>query len=210
MLCPACWVQFNWISNPKCCKCGYPFPADLDLGDAPLCPVCAAGESELDWMRAACVYDDMSRNIMLPFKHSSRFQYQKIMSRAMISALADLPASVDVVVPVPLAYRRLVKRGYNQATLLARPIAKHLNSKLDVSGIVRKYRSDMGHKNMKQRFENIRGVFTVTGDFRGKTVLLIDDVMTTGATFSELGKVLKKAGAAAVYGVAFCRVVRAI
>lgn len=212
MLCSECWSKFNWISNPKCFKCGYPFPADLDLGSAPLCPVCAAGNNELDWMRAACVYDDVSRNIMLPFKHAGALYYQKIMSCAMISALSELTDTIDLVIPVPLAYRRLWKRGYNQATLLARPIAKHLGAKIDVSSVHRKYRPDMGHKNAKQREENIYGVFSVLHPERiaGKTILLIDDVMTTGATFKELNRVLKKAGAQAVFGITFCRVVRAI
>ncbi len=211
-MCPKCWSSFNWIGNPKCCKCGYPFPADLDLGPNPLCPTCASGNNELDWIRAACVYDDVSKNIMLPFKHAGRLQYQKIMSRAMILSLRELPGGVDVVMPIPLAYRRLFKRGYNQSTLLARPIAKSLNIKIDVSTVRRKYRPDMGHKNAAQRAENIRGVFSVRNPnaIRGKTILLVDDVMTTGATFNEMKKVLKRNGAKAVYGIVFCRVVRAI
>ena len=211
-LCPDCWAKFNWVGNPKCCKCGYPFPADLDLGPAPLCPTCAADESELDWLRSACVYDDFSRSIMLPFKHANKLKYQKIMSRAMIVALDTLPATPDVIMPVPLAYLRLCKRGYNQAAILARPIAQHLGVCADLTSVSRKYRPDMGHKNAKQRAENIRGVFHVAHPERikGKTILLIDDVMTTGATFAELRRVLKRAGAVAVYGVTFCRVVRAI
>ncbi len=211
-LCHDCWKQFNWISDPKCCVCGYPFPANLDLGARPLCPVCAAGENELDWMRSACVYDDFSRNVMLPFKHAGQIRYQKIMSRAMLMALQEMDKSVDVVMPVPLANRRLFKRGYNQSTLLARPIAKHFGVKIDVDSVRRKYKPDMGHKNAKQRAENIRGVFSVDHpeNICGKSILLVDDVMTTGATFAELHKVLKHAGAKAVYGVVFCRVVRAI
>lgn len=211
-LCPQCWQGFNWISDPKCARCGYPFPADLDLGPHPLCPVCAAGCNELDWMRSACVYDDFSKNIMLPFKHAAALRYQKTMSRAMITALRDLTDTIDIVLPVPLAYRRLCKRGYNQATLLARPIAKYLGAHLDVTSIHRKYRPDMGHKNAKERAENIRGVFDVKHPerLRGKRILLVDDVMTTGATFGELYRVLKSAGAAEIYGVVFCRVVRAI
>jgi ComF family protein len=211
-LCPECWREFNWISNPKCCCCGYPFPADLDLGPRPLCPVCAAGLNELDWMRAACVYDQFSKNVMLPFKHAGTLKYQKLMSRAMIGALHDLDAEIDLVLPVPLARRRLFKRGYNQATLLARPIAKQLGARLDVDSVRRKYRPDMGHKNARERLENIRGAFSCVNpdNIRGKTVLLVDDVMTTGATFTELCKVLKRAGARRVYGVVFCRVIRAI
>ena len=167
-LCSKCWNEFNWISNPKCFKCGYPFPADLDLGDRPLCPHCASGECELDFIRSACVYDDVSKNIMLPFKHASALKYQTLMSRAMINSLRDLNLNIDVVIPVPLAYKRLFKRGYNQATLLARPIAKYFNAVLDVDAISRKYRPDMGHKTSKQRRENVRGVFKIknTDKFR--------------------------------------------
>ncbi len=212
MLCGKCWSRFNWISNPKCFKCGYPFPADIDLGAKPLCPHCAAGECDLDFVRSACVYDDVSKNIMLPFKHASALKYQTLMSNAMINCLADLNLGVDVVLPVPLAYKRLFKRGYNQATLLARPIAKYYDAVLDVDSVSRKYRHDMGHKNAKQRRENVRGVFEVKKfeNIRGKKILLVDDVMTSGATFYELNRVLRKAGASAVYAVSFCRVVHAI
>ena len=212
VLCASCWTKFNWISNPKCYKCGYPFPADLDLGEKPMCPNCAAGECELDLIRSACVYDDVSKNIMLPFKHASALKYQTVMSRAMINALKDTDIKVDVVMPVPLALRRLFKRGYNQATLLAKPIAKHFNAFLDIDSVSRKYRHDMGHKNAKQRKENVHGVFIVKNleQIKGKKILLVDDVMTSGATFYELNRVLRKAGASAVYAVSFCRVVHAI
>ena len=211
-LCAKCWSGFNWISNPKCFKCGYPFPADLDLGPTPMCPHCAAGECGLDYIRSACVYDDVSKNIMLPFKHASKLKYQTIMSRAMINVLHDLDLDIDIVMPVPLAWRRLFKRGYNQATLLARPIAKHFNAVLDVDSLSRKYKPDMGHKNAKQRRENVRGVFKVLNPdkIKGKKILLVDDVMTSGATFYELNRVLRKAGVSAVYAVSFCRVVHAI
>ena len=211
-ICANCWKSFNWISNPKCFKCGYPFPADLDLGPHPLCPHCAAGECDLDFIRSACVYDDVSKNIMLPFKHASQLKYQTMMSRSMINALRDLDLHIDVVMPVPLAWKRLVKRGYNQATLLARPIAKHFNAVLDVDSVTRKYRPDMGHKTTKQRRENVRGVFKIKDKNKliGKNILLIDDVMTSGATFYELNRILRKAGVSAVYAVSFCRVVHSI
>ena len=130
----------------------------------------------------------------------------------MIWAMRDVTISPDVVLPVPLAYRRLFHRGYNQAVLLARPIARAFGVPLDLSSVHRAYRPDMGHKNAAQRAENIHGVFTVKNPdkIRGRRILLVDDVMTTGATFSELRRVLMAAGAVAVYGVVFCRTVRAI
>lgn len=211
-LCAKCWSDFNWISNPKCIKCGYPFPANLDLGNNPLCPVCAAGKCELDWIRSACIYDNASRNAVLPFKHASQIQYSKFMARAMISAIRDINIDADIIIPIPLANKRLFHRTYNQATLLARPIAKELKLEMDLNSVKRKYRPDMGHKNARERAQNISGVFYIrnANKIKGKRILLVDDVMTTGATFKEIRKVLLKAGATAVYGVTFCRVVRAI
>lgn len=211
-LCADCWTAFNWIDNPKCSKCGYPFPSDFDLGPDAMCPVCAGGKCELDLIRSACVYDDPSRAAMLPFKHCGKIKYSCFMARAMIWALRDADISPDVVMPVPLAAARLRHRSYNQATLLARPIARAYGVRLDVDSVRRKYREDMGHKNARQRAENIRGVFYIAHPdrIRGKKILLVDDVLTTGATLSELRKILKKAGATEVYGITFCRVVRAI
>ena len=211
-LCPACWSQINWIGNPKCVKCGYPFSANLDLGNCPLCPVCAAGQCELDWIRCACVYDDASRSAVLPFKHCGKIASANFMSRQMLSALRDIDVKIDIVMPVPLANRRLFRRGYNQATLLARPIARAFGVRMELDAVVRKYRPDMGHKNFRDRAKNIHGVFTVVAPnkIHGQKILLVDDVMTSGATFSELRRMLVQNGAAAVYGVTFCRVVRAI
>ena len=165
---------------------------------------------------------------MLPFKHADALKYRDIMTRAMINSLRELvvgargnapaggfpaaPTSVDMVLPVPLANRRLFHRGYNQAALLARPIARHLRVPMDTTSVRRSYRRDMGHMTFAQRRENIRGVFRVVAkeNVRGRAILLVDDVMTSGATFAELCRVLKRAGARAVYGVTFCRVVKAI
>ena len=210
-LCADCWSVFAWISGPHCACCGYPFPMDLDLPDDTMCPVCASGQNELDWIRSACIYDDVSRSAVLPFKHGGRVGYANFMSRAMIWSMRDIEnIDADIVMPVPLARGRLFKRGYNQATLLARPIARAIGVKMDVDSVRRKYRPDMGHKNAHQRAENIRGVFTVVNPdaIRGRKILLVDDVMTTGATFAELYRVLKRAGANAIYGVTFCRVAR--
>ena len=210
-LCGDCWSCFDWINGPKCRCCGYPFPDDYEPNEKFMCPVCAAGKNDLDYTRAACVYDDFSRTAMLPFKHGGRIKYATFMSRAMIWALRDVDISPDIVMPVPLATKRLFKRGYNQATLLARPISAVYNAKLDVDSVHREYRENMGHKTHAQRQQHIRGVFSVIKpeNIRGKKILLVDDVMTSGATLAELSRVLRHAGAAAVYGVVFCRVVRA-
>ena len=209
-LCADCWVEFAWIGDAHCAQCGYPFPADMEPSPRAMCPVCASGGCELDLIRSACVYDTASRAAMLPFKHGGRIKYALFMSRAMIWAMRDTNICPDVIMPVPLARRRLFKRGYNQATLLARPIARAYGAKIDHDSVRRKYRPDMGHKNARQRAENIRGVFRVMHPerIRGRRILIVDDVMTSGATFAEMRRVLMRAGAAAVYGVTFCRVAR--
>ncbi len=209
-LCADCWTAFNWIEEPKCAICGYPLAYSINIASDTLCATCAAGKNELDLIRSACVYDDASRGAMLPFKHGGKISYSTFMSRAMIWALRDTNIMPDIVMPVPLARRRLFKRGYNQASLLARPIARAYGVKIDYDSVHRKYRPDMGHKNARARAENIRGVFSVArpDKIRGKRILLVDDVMTTGATFHELRRVLMRAGASAVYGVTFCRVAR--
>lgn len=191
--------------------CGYPFPDDYELSDGAMCPVCAAGKNELDFIRAACVYDDMSRSVMLPFKHGGRIKFARFMSHAMIWALRDLDISPDIIMPVPLANRRLFHRGYNQATLLAWEISRVYGAPIDFDSVHRAYRPNMGHKTHAERLKNIRGVFNVVDadKIRGRKILLVDDVMTSGATFTEMGRVLRRAGATAVYGVVFCRVIRA-
>lgn len=211
-ICAECWNRFDWIGDPKCVKCGYPFPADIERGKNLLCPDCVGNKNKLDWMRSAAAYDDASRAVMLPFKHGGRLEYREMMARAMILMLRELPAGDIVVMPVPLATRRLWKRGYNQAALLARPIAKRLNAETDYDSVRRKFRPDMGHKGVKSRKRNIAGVFRVRRPdlVRGRRILLVDDVHTTGATFEELAKVLKKAGAKWVGGITFCRTIRAI
>lgn len=210
-LCGDCWGCFDWIDGPHCARCGYPFPDDYESGSGAMCPVCASGKNDLEIVRAACVYDDMSRSVMLPFKHGGRIKYARFMSRAMIWALRDIDISPDVIMPVPLATRRLFNRGYNQATLLARQIARAYGAPIDFDSVRRKYRPNMGHKTHAQRFENIRGVFNVADkeSVKDKKILLVDDVMTSGATFAELARVLRRAGASEIYGVVFCRVIRA-
>ena len=199
-LCGDCWTAFNWIDGAKCVHCGFPFASSFDLSPNMMCPTCAAGKCELDVIRSACVYDDASRSAMLPYKHGGHVQYARFMSRAMIWALRDIDIHPDIVMPVPLARRRLFQRGYNQATLLARP--------MDLDSVSRTYRENMGHKTSAQRAQNVHNVFSVRNPdkIRGKKILLVDDVMTTGATFNELRRVLVNAGATAVYGVTFCRV----
>lgn len=203
--CADCWSNYAWIDDARCGKCGIPLP--VEVNKSTLCPNCITNKKGPDLIRSACVYDDVSRTIMLPFKHGGKIRFGYAMARAMIWALRDTDIKPDIVMPVPLSYWRLWYRGYNQAAVLARPIAHLYGAKLDVSSVHRKHRPDMGHKTARGRRENIRGVFTVVRPDKicGKCILLVDDVMTSGATFNELTRVLRRAGAREVYAVTFCR-----
>ena len=129
-----------------------------------------------------------------------------IVSHNGFFAISVSYVDADIVMPVPLANRRMFHRGYNQATLLARPIASALGVPLDYDSVRRTYRPDMGHKNARERALNIHGVFRVVNPsaIRGKRILLVDDVMTVGATLNECAKVLRSAGAKNVYIACAC------
>ena len=208
-LCSECWNQINWISSPKCFKCGYPFPANLDKDEFSLCPDCMLNESNIEMIRSSCEYDNFSRKIILAFKYSNALRYNKLIYNSMIRVIKEIEDKIDLIIPMPLSYFRLVKRGYNQATLIAKPIAKYLKVKLDINSVKRKYMKSTRGKTFKQRKEDIKNVFKVinTNNIKGKTILLVDDVMTTKSSLEELAKTLKKAGANKIFAVTFARTV---
>jgi len=119
---------------------------------------------------------------------------------------------VDIVVPVPLAWRRMVLRGYNQAALIGRIIARRQKLGYEGNLIAREWRPDQGHKSPRERRKNIVGVFRLRRQetIREKHILIVDDVVTTGATIDELAKVLLRGGAKKVSAVAFARAVKDI
>jgi ComF family protein len=224
-LCGGCWGRITWIAGCVCQKCGYPFPADV--GRVERCPRCIAekGKKGLYKIRSACVYDDGSKKIVLPFKHSGKVRNGKTMANAMIRAVNDIsplrpdsssPVSpsagndIDLVIPVPLSYWRLFSRGYNQASILAKPIARKLGAEFKSGLVARANRGNQGHKSVFERRRNISGVFRVKGDVNGRNILIVDDVITTGATLNELARMLLAAGAIRVSAVSFARAVKDI
>jgi predicted amidophosphoribosyltransferase len=121
-LCTTCWQGFSFISAPHCACCGTPFAEDL--GPEALCAGCLVRRPRYHRARAALVYDDQSRRLVLPFKHGDRTDIALACGGWMARAGADLLASADVVAPVPLHWRRLFMRRYNQAQLLARIVVR--------------------------------------------------------------------------------------
>lgn len=210
-LCPACWPQLRFLAPPCCACCGYPF--DYDLGDGALCAACVAQPPRYARARAVLAYDDGSRDLILAFKHADRTDLAPPFARWMARSGADLLAGADLIVPVPLHWRRLLFRRYNQAGLLARALGQAAALPVMPDLIQRRRATQkQGHLSRAARRRNVQGAFTISESRRplvdGKRVLLVDDVITSGATIDGCSKVLLAAGARSVDVLALAQVIR--
>lgn len=214
-LCAVCWQGFNFVSAPHCACCGTPF--EEDLGPEALCAGCLARRPRYNRARAALIYDDHSRRLILPFKHGDRTDIARACGSWMARAGAELLASADIVAPVPLHWRRLFMRRYNQAALLARVVVRDLDSSNKVGlapDLLRRHRWTGSQTGLraKERRHNVREAFDVhphwRGEVVGKRILLVDDVLTTGATVEACSRVLEHAGAECVDVLTLARVIR--
>lgn len=211
-LCPDCWSKLDFLGPPCCDACGHPF--ELDPGEAAWCGACARSRPEFRRARAVFRYDDASRPLVLRFKHADRTEAAPAFARWMARAGASLLAEADLVVPVPLHRWRLLTRRYNQAALLANALGRLAAVPVAPDLLVRRRRTPpQGYLGREARERNVKGAFAVRPAklhlVHGRTVLLVDDVLTTGATVGECARVLLKAGAAAVDVVTLGRVVMA-
>lgn len=186
-------------------------PLDANVVGDVLCGACLAEPPHFTSARAALLYDDASRSMVLGFKHGDRTHGAEALAGWMARAARGAGEACDLVIPVPLHWRRLFSRRYNQAALLAQPIAKLWGKRFMPDVLVRHRATDsQGQKGRKERAENVRGVFSINSRYRdnvrGKTIVLVDDVLTTGATVNECCRVLRDAGAKDVHVVTLARV----
>jgi ComF family protein len=194
-----------------CQGCGYPF--ELMPAETPYCGACLQRRPVYDRARAAMAYDEGCRDLVLGFKHADRTEGAPAYAAWMARAAADLLDETDVIVPVPLHRWRLLRRRYNQAALLANALGKRERVPVAPDALVRKRNTpSQGAMTTDGRWRNVRGVFALRPAARrhiaDRRVLLVDDVMTTGATLEACARTLKKAGAAGVDVVTLARVVR--
>jgi ComF family protein len=208
-VCPACWGRLRFISPPFCAGCGTPFDFPVDAGT--LCASCLTDPPVFKGARAALIYDDASRALILGFKHGDKTYLSKALGTWMQRAGGDLIAGADALVPVPLHRRRLFHRRYNQAALLAQEIGR-LSGKPVLFDALQRVRATpaQGHLTRAERRKNVKGAFRLDpaqkAAIEGKTILLIDDVMTTGATINECARVLIDAGAKNAFALSLARV----
>lgn len=210
-LCAACWADTHFVAGSVACtRCGVPLRGEAG-GSDDSCERCLADPPGWDRGAAAVVYGGAGRRVVLALKHGDRLDLVRPLAGWMEVAGRELIEAADLIVPVPLHWRRLLKRRYNQSAELARHLARSAHKPLAVDVLTR-CRATTPQERMSHiaRAENQAGAFAVSARHRivldGANVLLIDDVLTTGATLTSCARALREAGAARVDVLVLARV----
>ncbi|HEY1144038.1 MAG TPA: ComF family protein [Sphingomicrobium sp.] len=203
--CPDCWTQIEFLGESGCTTCGMP----LEATEAEHCGACIARPPRIARTRSAVAYGDLSRRIAISLKYGRKVALARTMARYMAPLLA---ANEDaILVPVPLHRTRLWMRGFNQSALVATELGKAtgLTSRPALLKRVRRTPALKG-MTLSQRKKVVSGAFRVapSADLEGRTVVLIDDVLTTGSTANACAKALKRAGAERVELISWARVIK--
>ncbi|NIX75130.1 ComF family protein [Microvirga terricola] len=210
-LCAGCWAGMRFIERPYCERLGTPFA--VDFGQTLLSPAAIADPPVFGRSRAVAEYDGTAAMLVHRLKYGDRLELARALGTMMTRAGAELIAEADVIVPVPLHRWRLWRRRFNQAMALAAVVARESGVACDpfLLARVKRTRRQVG-LTKTQRQENLQGAFRVPEEakarLKGKRVLLIDDVLTTGSTANAASRALLRGGAAQVDVLAFARVVK--
>lgn len=209
-LCGRCWAGLRFIERPFCERLGTPFA--VDLGVTLVSPAAMADPPVFARARSVARYDETARLLVHRLKYGDRLDLVRALGRMMARAGEELAASCDVVVPVPLHRGRLWSRRFNQAMELGRIVARHHGRPVEPGLLarVKRTRPQVG-LSRNQRGENLQGAFRVPDGakprLKGRRVLLVDDVMTTGSTANAASRALLRGGASAVDLLTFACVV---
>jgi len=197
------WSRVAFLEDPVCDGCGAGFEMDGGPFAAARCAACLARPYAFERARAACLYDEASRGLILKFKHGDHQPFAPLFARWIARSAAPLLDEADAVVPVPLHRIRLLSRRFNQAAEIARPLARRSGLDYVPDALVRTtHTTTQGGKSARGRRLNVRKAFAVSEAgrrrIRGRRILLVDDVLTTGATAEACARALIEAGARAV------------
>ena len=204
-VCPDCERKIEWVESPVCHCCGLIFP--VREGEDRLCGSCQTEPPRFDRARAAAVYEGPVAQAVTRFKFGRQMAYLPVMQHWLQAPrCAELVADADLLVPVPLHPRRLRDRGFNQALLLAQGFPEAVIGRETLARV--RYTVPQVGLNPKERRDNVHRAFAAPRpeEVKGKNVLLVDDLYTTGATVRECARVLKRAGAKRVEVLTVARV----
>jgi ComF family protein len=196
VICPACRKAIRFVQPPLCPRCGLPYPS----GRAHLCAVCLKDRRYFAVHRTAALYEGALKEMIHRFKYQGVFPLKQVLGDLLEPVLKGMRRElrVDLLVPVPLHIRRLRERGFNQALLLVKELSTRSGIPYQERALAKiKETPEQISLKKRERAKNLKGVFTVTdeGAIKGKRVVLVDDVFTTGATVNECSRALLKAGA---------------
>ncbi|MBM3617782.1 MAG: ComF family protein [Alphaproteobacteria bacterium] len=202
-LCAPCWEGVNFISAPFCARCGMPFAHGMG-SEAAECMPCLTLSPPFAKARAVFAYDDGSRRLITRYKYDDRTHATPMYAAWLARAGAELLGEADYIIPVPLHRWRLVQRRYNQSALLVQGLAKLSEKPALLSGLRRtRHTQQQVGLTREQRIANVEDAFAIppkhAAQLQGKTVLLVDDVLTTGATIESCTRALLDAGVATVH-----------
>lgn len=195
------------IVAPMCVVCGIPFAG---AGDDHLCGSCSASPPRFDAARSALAYEGASRDLIHSFKYRNKTHLRRPLALLTMEILSEFIQSrrPDLIMPVPLHRKKVSSRGFNQAVLLGEILSQRLMIPLDRRNLRRiRWTEPQVNLAVHDRRTNVKGAFSIhEADLvNGRRVLLVDDVLTTGSTVEECGKVLKAAGAADVTVITVAR-----
>lgn len=212
-LCGPCWRDTAFITGTVCVKCGCPLPGAASADADDICDDCMSIARPWDRGRAALIYRDNARRLVLALKHGDRLDLARPASRWMAGVAAPCLAEDSVLVPIPAHYTRLLRRRYNQSAVLAQALARVLHRPC-IPDLLRRARRTRMQDGMsrEERFRNmaqaIRPGRRAAQRLAGRAVLLVDDVMTSGATLAAAAEAAHQAGARQVCVLVLARVAK--